>query len=397
MNKTSDDNQDSELEKFISEARVLIVDDNERNRMLIGAFLKAANINNQEFACDGVEGLDKVDEFNPDLIILDIMMPNMDGIEFMHHLRNSTDQATTPILVQTALNSADECNRIYASGASDMLTKPINAAEMITRVRTHLQLRHLANVYQNQLRIETELNAARRMQEALLPPSTLLEEVRVNSSLHLTSHFETCSELGGDLWGVHVLGEGKTGVFTIDFSGHGVGASLNTFRMHALMGYLRPNADDPAQYLAMLNNELKSLLQIGQFATMFYGVIDTQNDTLTYSAAAAPPPVVGSLNGAGMTYQDTRGIPLGMKKDATYETHTVDFPEGSFLFLYSDALIETPDDTGTDLNEDGVLEMLRSSLSQTDKTPAVEALTASFYDHAAVPLQDDLTFVLAAR
>ncbi|MCW8914805.1 MAG: response regulator, partial [Magnetovibrio sp.] len=174
---TSDDSQDTELEKFISEARVLIVDDNERNRMLISAFLKAANINNQEFACDGVDGLDKVDEFNPDLIILDIMMPNMDGIEFMHHLRNSADQATTPILVQTALSSPDECNRIYASGASDMVSKPINAAEMITRVRTHLQLRHLANVYQNQMRIETELNAARRMQEALLPPSSLLDEV----------------------------------------------------------------------------------------------------------------------------------------------------------------------------------------------------------------------------
>ena len=385
------------LEEFMSEARVLIVDDNERNRMLIGALLTAAGVNNQETAVDGIDALDKVDSFSPDLIILDIMMPRMDGMEFMQVLRSGTEQGTVPILVQTALNSPEERNKIYASGATDMLSKPINSAELITRVRTHLELRHLAHVYQDQMRLEAELGAARRMQEALLPPMSLLDEIRTDRGVAIDAHFETSSELGGDIWGTHTLEGHTTGVFSVDFSGHGVGASLNTFRLHALMSHLRPTDKDTSGYLAVLNNDLKELLPLGQYATMFYGVIDTENNTLTYSAAAAPSVIMGKLDGEGVAYHTTRGVPLGMKQGSEYETYTLPFTEGDFLFLYSDALIETSDEFGDVIDEKMLLNMLVEALKDRDRIPVIDALRAEFEDRRAGPLGDDLTLVLVSR
>lgn len=385
------------LAEFISEARVLIVDDNDRNRMLISALLTAAGVHNQETAVDGIDALDKVESFTPDLIILDIMMPRMDGMEFMQILRTGTEQGTVPILVQTALNSTEERNKIYASGATDMLSKPINTAELITRVRTHLELRHLAQVFQDQMRLEAELNAARRMQEALLPPKSLLDEIRTDRGVEIDAHFETCSELGGDIWGTHTLSDNLTGVFSVDFSGHGVGAALNTFRLHALMSHLRPTESAVADYLSVLNDDLDELLPLGQYATMFYAVIDTKADMLTYSAAAAPSVIMGKLNGEGVDYHATRGVPLGMKNGSTYDTYQLSFGEGDFLFLYSDALIETPDEFGEVIDEKMLLDMIRDALKDRETIPVIDALRAAFEARSAAPLGDDLTMVMVSR
>ncbi|MEG3617545.1 fused response regulator/phosphatase [Magnetovibrio sp. PR-2] len=385
------------LDEFLSQARVLIVDDNERNRMLIGALLTAAGVNNQETAVDGIDALDKVESFSPDLIVLDIMMPRMDGMEFMQILRSSTEQGTVPILVQTALNSPEERNKIYASGATDMLSKPINTAELITRVRTHLELRHLAQVYQDQMRLEAELGAARRMQEALLPPQTLLDEIRTERRVAIDAHFETSSELGGDIWGTHILGDGMTGVYSVDFSGHGVGASLNTFRLHALMSHMRPLNADVSGYLADLNNDLNELLPLGQYATMFYAVIDTNSDTLTYSAAAAPSVIMGKLDGSGVAYHTTRGVPLGMKQGSQYDTYQLPFRAGDFLFLYSDALIETADEFGDVINETQLLRMVEDAVKDREGIPVIDALRAAFEARSVGPLGDDLTLVMVSR
>lgn len=380
----------------INDCRVLIIDDNEHSRRLIGSILTAADIPVHEFAGDGLEGLAKVNSFEPDIIVLDIMMPRMDGLEFLGHIRRNPNWGTIPVLVQTAMGSPEDRNRIYRAGATDMLTKPISAGELITRVRTHLENRMLARSYQNRLRLEAEINAARQMQEALLPPSAFLEEIRLRTSIRIDSCFETSSELGGDYWGVHNLADDQLGIFTVDFSGHGVSAALNTFRLHAVMSNLRPHADDPAAYLAVLNNQLKPLLPRGQFATMFYGIIDVRENSLVYSAAGAPFPLIGREGSADIESHDAGGLPLAMKKDAAYENRHVDFPPGSFLFLYSDALIETAVTDGVVLDEDAIKTLLRESL-EPPETPALKHLTGRFHEMMTGSLNDDLTMVLARR
>jgi len=106
-----------------------------------------------------------------------------------------------------------------------------------------------------------------------------------------------------------------------------------------------------------VNSRLKGLLPAGQFATMLYAIIDTQAHTLTYASAGALSPVCGPMCGIDGEEKtlDSAGIFLGISPVATYETRTVSLLPGGFVFLYSDALIESPTPAGQPLGEEGVL------------------------------------------
>ncbi|MBF0333963.1 MAG: response regulator, partial [Alphaproteobacteria bacterium] len=121
--------------------RVLVIEDSETNRRLLDALLRAAGIQTIAFAVDGIDGLEKVESFQPDLVVLDIMMPRMDGFEVCRRLRALPEHRSLPILVQTGLETAQERTEAFRAGATDLVIKPLNGAEFLARVRVHLQNR----------------------------------------------------------------------------------------------------------------------------------------------------------------------------------------------------------------------------------------------------------------
>ncbi len=379
--------------------RVLIIDDNKVNQSLIGSLLVSEGIVNCEFAGDGVEGLAKLDAFDPDLVILDIMMPNMDGYGFLERMRAEPKYSDLPTLVATALGDPQDRNKAFAAGGTDLVVRPINGIELLARVRIHLENRILLrDLKAYRLRLESELTMARKMQKALLPDDAATMEIAKKYNLGIESIFKTSSEIGGDIWGAQCLDDQRLGIFTVDFSGHGVNSALNTFRLHTLMESLGMSADDPSSYLSALGTELHSLLPRGQFATMFYGIVDIRTNSLTYSAAASTSPVIGNLESGDFTFKEAHGLPLGISKGAKYQNRVVDFPPGSFLFLYSDALIETP--LGDDemlLGEEGLAELVRKGLSSHDQASPLSTVIGLFDTRAPDTLPDDLTAVWLAR
>lgn len=345
--------QSAGLEEELRDCRVLVVEDTEASRRLIGAFLAAAGIRQVVFACDGVEGLEKAEEFEPDLVILDIMMPRMDGFEVCRQLRANPKYRRLPILVQTALGSPEERTSVFRAGATDLVTKPIHGPELIARVRVHLENRLLVRSHeQYRDRVESELQLARDMQEALLPAEAMVADICGRHDLLLESHFKTSSELGGDYWGVRDIGQGRVAIFIVDFAGHGVTAAMNTFRLHTLMRQITPDSAPPAEYLGALNDRMVELLAADQYCTFLFGVLDTTTDEFTYAAAAAPNPIKGTATEA--TLLDSSGLPVGIARGIPYDTRVIPFPRGSFLLLYSDALTETPDVDGVELDDAAV-------------------------------------------
>ncbi|MCW9038929.1 MAG: fused response regulator/phosphatase [Rhodospirillales bacterium] len=379
-------------------SRVLVVEDSPRNRQIIGAYLEAMGIKDLVFAEDGEEGLRLARELRPDLIVLDIMMPRMDGFEVLRHLRADPDIGDTPVLVETALEAAEERSRVFAEGATDMVTKPINGAELMARTRIHLENRHLiSSLRAYRKRLDHELGSARRMQLGLMPPPKLMKALGERYDVILDGYFETSSELGGDLWGVQEIDENRFGLFLVDFSGHGVSAALNAFRLHTLMGEIHPDPADPAAYLSRLNIRLKELIPRGQFATMLYLVLDAMTDTIIYTAAAAPRPLLGRFGAPGVTACEASGTPLGISENAVYENRVIKFARGDFLFLYSDALIESPDRDGRALGQDGAVDLLRRhvipNVGESPLTPMIGEFSAGL--PGQVP--DDLTAVWLCR
>lgn len=382
----------SGLDDVLRNCRVLVVEDTEASRRLIGAFLAAAGIRNVAFAVDGVDGLEKAESFDPDLVILDIMMPRMDGFEVCRRLRANPQFRRLPILVQTALGAPEERTSVFRAGATDLVTKPIHGPELIARVRVHLENRMLVNnleAYRE--RVQSELDLAREMQAQLMPNATTIADLSQQHGLLLQAHFETSSELGGDYWGVRGLDEHHVAIFIVDFAGHGVTAALNTFRLHTLIRQIPPEGHEPADYLGLINDRMVDLLAADQYCTVLYGILDTTTDLFTYAAAAAPAPVKGSADGA--VCLDSSGLPLGIARGIPYDQRVVPFPRGSFLLLYSDALTETENTAGKVLEDADVIALSVAASGTAD--PLAHILSEFRQDRPVVG--DDLTIVWLSR
>ncbi|OSQ47518.1 hypothetical protein TALK_12370 [Thalassospira alkalitolerans] len=377
------------------DATILIADDAMISREIIASYLRSDGFTNLVFAKDGEDALEQVRKHNPDLIILDIIMPKMDGYAVCKALRADPAYAETPIIAQTALEENEGRTRIFEDGATDLILKPLNKAELIARTRIHLENRLLVKQLQAyQERTQSELELARDMQEMLIPKPEQYRGIGLDYGMTISASFQMSSELGGDMWGLAPIDKDRLGVYIVDFAGHGLGAALNTFRLHSLIWSEEDRGEDPGTYLEALNRHLKGLLPVGQYATMLYGVIDRAKETFRYASAACTSPVLGNIKTGSTVFLDGSGVPLGVIRDAQYETRELTFTTDNFLLLYSDALIETVLDDGVFLEDDRLLKMVHNIVTETNgSTDLASNLADQFMDRAPVKLHDDFTVV----
>ncbi|CAA7616743.1 PP2C family protein-serine/threonine phosphatase [Magnetospirillum sp. SS-4] len=337
-----------------AQCRALIVEDNPLNRQLVEALLGAMGIGTIGMAVDGADGLERLGQLVPDIIILDIMMPRMDGFEFLSRLRADPDHGDVPVLVTTALSEKAERARAFDLGASDYVVKPIDQREFIARVSVHLRNRmQLARLRRYQERLRADLAAAAAMQDGLLPAPNRVKAIESAYGVRIASLFRSSSELGGDLWDVVAIDPDRFGLYLVDFSGHGIAAAINTFRLHVLMAKLADQAIDPAALLERVNQALLSVLQRGQFATMIYVVFDVARNKAVFASAGGTAPVHRAADGtAGLLVSHSH--PLGLVPESRFRTIEVPFGPGSALLVYSDGLSEASDGQDGMLGEEGV-------------------------------------------
>jgi len=147
---------------------VLVVDDNQQNLELIQAYL-------DDFDCDtlaahdGLEALEIIAAKQPDLVLLDVMMPKMSGFEVCRRLKSNPATEVIPIIMVTALNEFGDIERGIDSGADDFVSKPVNRLELLTRVKTMLKLKHLTDTLQRTVAYLSEIE--KHAHTAAAPPS----------------------------------------------------------------------------------------------------------------------------------------------------------------------------------------------------------------------------------
>lgn len=367
----------------IKDCHILVVDDLGFNREMIERILRSDGYRAVTFAEDGVEALLRIEHDRPDLVILDLIMPHMDGYAVLENVRNRI-KSEIPLLVQTASNDVEAKNRAFAAGATDFFTKPISPVELKSRVEVHLRSRVLTQelkAYQD--RMTLELASAKILQTSMLPSQSLIDEKSASYGVSMGSFFKGSSELSGDLWGFLKDSPEGIGYYLADFVGHGVSAAVNTFRLHTLMGEL--DRGQPLEDLVFdLNNKLCEAMTTGQYATLFCGRYDVKTRILRYVATGCPEPLIRHQDGTVVKGYNT-GLPLGIMRDHFYEAWGFPLQKDDLLLTYSDALYATM----TIDEEDG--EMLPSVL-KTFPHPSdlIEGLTQGVHNQM---LADDLTLV----
>jgi sigma-B regulation protein RsbU (phosphoserine phosphatase) len=390
----ADDAVDSSL---IDDARILVVDDDEFISAMAQAYLEHAGFSRIETATDGQTCLDRLHAHPPDIVILDLQMPVVGGLDVLRRMRETPALADVPVLVTTGIDESQERNEAIRAGANSLISKPFDAPLLIEKTRSLIERQILVqqlNLYRE--RVSRELEMAKELQLALLPSDEMIAYVRERYGCRVSSRFRSSSELAGDFWGLQPLNDSQLAVYSVDISGHGVAAAANTFRLHEIIQSEDMHALPPADFLARVNQRFHARIPAGQFATILYGVIDVAADSFTYASAAAPPPIIGRPGAGAPRYLENRGILAGATSRARFSTYQATLRTGDYLFLYSDALPEASTPTGELLGDDAPARFLTDALARDADDP-LPTLMDTFYARTTATPQDDLTLIYVRR
>ena len=250
-------NHENPIQKLIIDNKILVVDDAAINREIISGFLKSAGYQNIEFAVDGVDAMEKLGQKDIDLMILDLIMPNMNGTEVIRNVRADNDLKQLPILVQTAISDPEERAEAWTYGATDIITKPINKLELLARVKVQLENSYLIKELENYQRTaDQEVSKALDLQKSLLPSAAYISELEEKYGIGIDSFYIPSRFLSGDIWGLCELDEGRLMVWICDFSGKGIGASLYTQRLYTLINENKSRLKDPVTLIHFINQRV---------------------------------------------------------------------------------------------------------------------------------------------
>jgi phosphoserine phosphatase RsbU/P len=317
-----------------SEKLVLIVDDTPTNIGAISGALK--DFYKTKVATTGPKALAlaAADE-KPDLILLDVMMPEMDGYEVCRRLKADSATCEIPVIFLTGQTSADDETRGFEVGAVDYVHKPFSAAVVRARVRNHILLREARAQLAEQLRaLNYELEMARQIQLSILPHS--LPKL---PGLDIAARFLPMTAVAGDFYDFIQIDDQHIGILIADVSGHGLPSALIASMLQVALTAQVTHAAEPAQVLSGLNKALCGKFT-RNFVTAAYIYLDLANNLMRY-AGAGHPPVLQYRNASGKaTELLENGIVLGMFAEATYKDVEVRLEPGDRYVLYTDGILE---------------------------------------------------------
>lgn len=313
------------------QSRVLVVDDERTNLRMLSMVLRHEG-HVVDSASDGPSALAAAAENAPDLVLLDIVMPGMDGFEVLERLRGMEGCRGIPVIFLTGMEDLESKLRGFALGAVDYVVKPFHLEEVRARVRIHLQLqlaqRELAAEQSRRLR---SLGEAQR--GMMVKPSDLPEA-------NFSVHYRPAQEAGGDLYDVLALGAGICGYLVADVSGHDVGTSLVAAAAKALLHQYAGPVYSPEETLRLMNRALFGWLQRGRFLTASFVRLNRNTGTVRAVSAGHPAPVVVEAGTGRIVSLDAQGDVLGAFADARFGMVERPVRKGDRVLIFTDGLVE---------------------------------------------------------
>ncbi|RCI73893.1 response regulator [Pseudomonas aeruginosa] len=335
-------------------ATLLIIDDDEVVRESLAAYLEDSNFKVLQ-ALNGLQGLQIFESEQPDLVICDLRMPQIDGLELIRRIRQTASE--TPIIVLSGAGVMSDAVEALRLGAADYLIKPLEDLAVlehsVRRALDRAYLRVENQRYRDKLEaanrelqaslnlLQEDQNAGRQVQMNMLPVTPWSIE-----GLEFSHRIIPSLYLSGDFVAYFRVDERRVAFYLADVSGHGASSAFVTvllkFMTTRLLYESRRNGTlpefKPSEVLAHINRGLINT-KLGKHVTMLGGVIDLEKNSLTYSIGGhLPLPVLFVEGQAG--YLEGRGLPVGLFDDATYDDRVMELPPSFSLSLFSDGILD---------------------------------------------------------
>jgi phosphoserine phosphatase RsbU/P len=370
---------------------VLVVDDATANLQVVHSMLK--DDFKVRVATSGAKALVLVkDKPQPDLILLDVTMPDMDGYEVCAILKATPESRDIPVIFLTGKTETDDETKGFEVGAVDYIHKPFSPAVVKARVHTHLVLREARDQLARQLlSINSELEMAREIQLSILP-----HEIPKISGLEIAARYLPMTSVAGDFYDFIIVDAKRVGILVADVSGHGLPAALIASMLKAALFAESPHASDPARVLAGLNQSLCGKFK-NHFATAAYVFVDMEKQSMSYAAAGHPPLLLWHTSSGRASEVSENGLPLGLLSAATYSAVEVPVEPGDKAILYTDGIPETTSPSEQEFGADlfkGFLESNHNLKADTFADSLLDELSSWSEHPKGHGQEDDITLLV---
>jgi len=385
-------------------ARLLVIDDEAMVRESMVAYLEDSGYQ-VEAAASGMAGLAILEQQEIDLILCDLRMPQLDGLQILQQVKQSNQHI--PFIVVSGAGVMDDVVQALRLGASDYLVKPIidmvmlehsvqRNLELVELERQNRQYRDHLEAANRELRssldeLRGDQQAGRQVQMKMLPEQVTVENL---SFEHI---IKPSLMLSGDFLDYFPLDDLHYGFYIADVSGHGASSAFVTVLLKNLTYRLKRNlkrgsSDDlyhPVKVLERINQELLDT-DCGKHLTIVYAVLNIKTLQLNYSIGAHfPMPIL--FSGKNAQYLEGRGMPIGLFRDAQYNSYQMTLPEQFTLSLFSDGILELINEPSLAQKEEYLLNLIEREAG--DHESIVAALSLKSEDD--VP--DDVALMTVVR
>lgn len=332
---------------------ILIVDDNPTNLTLIDKILQQEGYRDTRTLESAIELFEYLNETTSqqqipgDLILMDLMMPDIDGIEACRIIQKVDMLKDIPIIIVTAYGESLKLAEALDAGAVDFVTKPINKIELLARIRVALRLKREKDLHNERDRkIMYELDLAKQVQQSVL------KEPFENKQMMIETVYHPSFELAGDMYAWYPLDEQRYAVILLDVMGHGISSSLVGMYIYSVLRDIIHRELEPERVVKELNAHMNRLnsseTMMLYYCTAIYLVIDTAAKTVEYVNAGHPPGLLFEPEETQPIYLDKGTCALGMAEKIKIEKGLLRYERDSSLYLYTDGVMEMFDDEQSD-------------------------------------------------
>jgi len=379
---------------------VLAVDDTPENLDVVKGIL--SDDYHIKVAVNGHIALKIAQAQSPDLILLDIMMPEIDGYEVCRQLKASPDTRDIPVIFLTAKGeTADEAEG-FKLGAADYILKPVNPPLLKARVKTHLALKHNMDELQaaysvinrQKERMEQELNVGRDIQLSMVPDTFPAFPDREEIDIH--GLLKPAREIGGDFYDYFFIEREKLCVVVGDVSGKGVPAALFMAVAKTMIKSTAVDDHSPASIMTRVNDEISQDNPNCMFITLFLGILNTATGEMQYTNAGHPYPSIKRSGGSQEVLAQVHGPVVGAMDGMAYGEGGLHFGQGDQLLVFTDGITEAMDLDDQLYGEKRVVELF-DAVTETASEAVVSATLDSVEAFAGEAEQADDITILSLR
>ena len=371
--------------------RVLVADDNDMDRMLLSAIVKKAGYS-VDSAVDGLDALRKFDACHPQLVLLDALMPGLDGFEVAREIKARSGDDFVPIIFLTSLTEADELGRCVEAGGDDFLSKPYNKVILKAKLDALERMRSMHATMQQQ-RDEITRHHAYLVQEQEAAKA-VFDNVAHTGSLdapYIRHLISPLAVFNGDVLLAARNPAGDLYILLGDFTGHGLTAAIGAMPLAEIFYGMTQKGFSPQEILREANRKLCGILPTGYFCCALMASCNFRKSTVEYWNGGLPAACLRRNDSGSVVHLESSHLPLGILDQDRFDdsTRVLEMHVDDRLLLCTDGVIEACNARGEQFGFERFEEIVRGTGAQKS---VFDELKAAVYRHmGSTGIQDDIT------